>query len=209
MSLAYNISAFNRRRKYRKFLDLLRPQARTTILDVGFTEIEYSASDNFLEKNYPWPDKITALGLNEAKEFSKRYPQVKAVAYDGRRFPFPDRSFDIVWSNAVLEHVGSREDQIFFLQEIKRVGRQAFITTPNRMFPIEIHTRTPLLHFLPKRLFDAYLKLVGKGWAAGDYMNLLSRRELERCLQAAGIKNYRIIKNRLLGFVLDLVAVII
>ncbi|MFA5184668.1 MAG: methyltransferase domain-containing protein [Patescibacteria group bacterium] len=208
MSLAYKISAFNRRRKYQRFLEVLKPRADTTILDVGFTEEEYSASDNFLEKNYPWPENITALGLNQPQQFLKRYPRVKAVIYDGKKFPFPDESFDIVWSNAVLEHVGSRAEQIFFLQEIKRVGRQAFLTTPNRNFPLEIHTRTPLLHFLPKKIFDAYLRLIGKGWATGNYMNLLSLKSLEESLKKAGINNYQIIKNRLGGFILDLVVII-
>ncbi len=208
MSLAYRISAFNRRRKYRKFLLALDPQPATSILDVGFTEIEYSASDNFLENNYPYPDKITALGVDQARLFRERYPQVRAVSYDGEKFPFADQEFDIVWSNAVLEHVGGREAQIFFLREIKRVGRRAFITTPNRNFPIEIHTRTPFLHLLPKWIFDRYLRLIGKSWATGNYMNLLTIRTLQERLAAAGITDYKIIKNRLAGFVMDLVVVI-
>ncbi len=207
MSLAYKISGYNRRRKYREFLELLKPSSDDAILDVGFNAEEYSAGDNFLEKNYPHPEKITALGINESGKFSELYPEVKAVIYDGKKFPFPDQAFDIVWSNAVLEHVGSRSDQIFFLKEIKRVGKSFFITTPNKNFPIEIHTRTPFLHFLPKRIFDAYLKATGKSWAAGSYMNLLSRRQLSGLLAEAGISDYAIIRNRLAGLTLDFVVI--
>jgi len=208
MSIAYKISGYNRRRKYRAFLKILKPQPETKILDVGFTEEEYSSSDNFLEKNYPYPTKITALGLQAPEQFSQRYPQIKALTYDGKKFPFSDRKFDIIWSNAVLEHVGSKADQIFFLQEIRRVGRQAFITTPNKNFPIEVHTRTLFLHFLPKLIFDSYLRLIGKGWATGSYMNLLTIKKLRGLLKEAGIDHYQIIKNRWGGFILDLVVII-
>lgn len=208
MSIAYKISGYNRRRKYQEFLKFLNPRPEATILDVGFTEVEYNNTDNFLEKNYPYQDKITALGMVEASEFSKRYPKIKTVVYDGKKFPFADKQFDIVWSNAVLEHVGSEADQIFFLKEISRVGKQAFITTPNKNFPIEVHTRTPFLHFLPKKVFDSYLQLIGKSWAAGSYMNLLTVRKLKKLLKEAGINDYKIIKNRFGGFVLDLVVVI-
>ena len=208
MSIAYKISGFNRRRKYNEFLKYLNPKPEALILDVGFTEEEYSDNDNFLEKNYPYKDKITALGMVEAKQFSFRYPKISAVIYDGKKFPFADKQFDIVWSNAVLEHVGSEEDQIFFLKEIKRVGLQAFITTPNKNFPFEVHTRTFLLHNLPKNIFDSYLNLIGKKWATGAYMNLLNEKKLRKLLDRAGIDNYQIIKNHLAGFVLDLVVVI-
>ena len=53
---------------------------------------------------------LTALGMNEPLEFSKRYPQVKAICYDGNVFPFEDGAFDLLWSNAVIEHVGDREE---------------------------------------------------------------------------------------------------
>ena len=207
MSLAYKISAFNRRRKYQIFLKKIKPQKRESILDVGFNNIEYSENDNYLEKNYPYPEKISALGLGSGKEFARRYPLVKTYTYAGDEFPFPKNKFNIVWSNAVLEHVGNTEKQIEFLKEVRRTGKRAFITTPNKNFPFEIHTRVPLLHFLPKNIFDAYLRLIGKSWATGDYMNLLTEKKLRYILRKANIKNYRIIKNKLLSFTLDFIII--
>lgn len=201
--IAHKISAYNRRRKWNTFLEIIRPPHYTTILDVGFTENEYTETDNFLEKNYPYPQNITALGIDTPKKFRERYPQVKAVKYDGKKFTFNDRAFDVCWSNAVLEHVGNKNRQTMFLREIKRVGKVAFITTPNRYFPVEVHTHTPFLHFLPKKLFDKYLTLIGKEWATKEYMNLLSLKDIQKLLLAAGIPHYRIIKNKLLFFTLD------
>jgi SAM-dependent methyltransferase len=206
MSITHKISAYNRRRKWNTFLEIIKPSHYTTILDVGFAENEYSETDNFLEKNYPYPHNITALGINTPKIFLERYPRIKAVKYDGGKFPFGDKEFDICWSNAVIEHVGNREKQLMFLEEIKRVAKIAFITTPNKHFPFEVHTRTPLLHFLPKKCFDKYLFFIGKTWAAGDYMNLLSYKDIRKLLKKAEINNYEIIKNRLL-FTLDFVVI--
>jgi len=174
---------------------------------VGFSEEEGSSSSNFIEKHYPYPEMLTALGINVPVKFSKRYPKVAAVHYDGGVFPFEDKAFDLCWSNAVIEHVGDRNKQIDFLREIKRVSKRAFITTPNRFFPIEAHTRIPVLHYLPKRIFDKWLALIGKGWATGEYMHLLSLHDLKTLLSSADISEYKIIKNRLAGFTLDFVVI--
>ncbi|MEO1377925.1 MAG: class I SAM-dependent methyltransferase [Cyanobacteria bacterium J06635_10] len=230
MSLAYKVSGWNRKRKWETFLKEIQPTAKNTILDIGFSEEEYSDTDNFLEKHYPQTEQITALCLEtpeaylhargdadfqvpesaialKKKQASKRYPQLEIVTYDGKTFPFTDKTFDICWSNAVLEHVGDNQEQINFLKEIKRVAKKAFITTPNRYFPVEVHTRIPLLHFLPKKIFDRFLHFIGKGWAADEYMYLLSLSDLCKRLEAAGITKYKIIKNRLLLFTLDFVVV--
>jgi SAM-dependent methyltransferase len=161
-----------------------------------------------LEKNYPYKDRITALGIGGNDEFKKRYPEVKSVVYSGGVFPFKDKAFDVGWSNAVLEHVGTREAQILFLKEMKRVTNRAFITTPNKLFPIEVHTRIPLLHIvLPKKWFDYVVRLVGKGWASGNYMHLITLKRLREYLKEAGITEYTIIKNRIGFFTLDFVII--
>jgi len=87
---------------------LRRRRARAS-LDVGFSEEEFSGTDNFLERHYPYPEMITALGVDVPVTFRDRYPSVTAVHYKGGVFPFEDNQFDVAWSNAVLEHVGDRE----------------------------------------------------------------------------------------------------
>lgn len=72
------------------------------------------------------------------------------VAGDGRRLPFRDASFDIVFSNSVIEHVGDARAQGAFAREAARVGRGYWIQTPNRWFPVEQHLLTPFIHWLPK-----------------------------------------------------------
>ena len=197
------ISKKNRFRKYNLFLQEIKPTENDKILDVGFANIEYSDVDNFLEKNYPYHSNITALGIDGHDLFKKRYPDVEAVCYDGKIFPFEDKSFDIGWSNAVIEHVGDEDAQIQFLREINRTCKKFYFTTPNRYFPFELHTRLLLIHWLPKKVFDKIISFTSNKWATGNYMHLLSKQKIKRFLRKAGISNYRIYNNRFGGFTMD------
>jgi len=185
----------------------ITPDENTSVLDVGYADIEYSTSFNYIENHYPHLENLIALGIAAPEHFSDTYPEVSVVQYDGNIFPFNDDSFDVCWSNAVVEHVGDRDAQVNFLREIARVSGLAFVTTPNRWFPIEVHTITPLLHYLPKSLFDRYLSLVHKDWARGGFMRLLSKRELRSIMSEAGIRDYKLINNRFMGFTMDFVLI--
>jgi hypothetical protein len=199
--IAYRLSEKNRQKKFDLFLNIVSPKENEAVLDVGVNDEEYSESDNYLEKHYPFPQNITAVSKQGLDHFKKRYPNIRAVVADGRALPFRENEFSISYSNAVIEHVGTREDQLNFLRELFRVSRKGFLTTPNRHFPIEVHTRVPLLHIvLTKSFFDIFLKKIGKTWATGNYMNLLSISDLRTLLDKARISQYQIIKNRLFGF---------
>jgi len=170
-----------------------------TILDVGVANTEYSPVANFFIKNYPFRDNITALGIGDLLKFRKTYPDISTVSYDGKIFPFSDDQFDIAYSNAVIEHVGPFEAQEMFLKEIVRVSKRGMITTPNKHFPIEVHTKVPFVHWMRKDKFEAILRIIRKDWAAGDYMFLLAESDLKLLIKSISLKNYRIIKNRFLG----------
>ncbi len=201
-TLATAVSSQSRKRKFRQFLELLHPQLGESILDIGVNTEEYSESDNYLEKHFVSPECITAVGLEDGAAFSKRYPRVtyqKIIA--DQQLPFHVNAFDIAYSNAVIEHVGDHQAQIRFLQEMYRVAKRGYLTTPNRYFPIELHTRVPLLHILlPKKIFDRFLIWIGKSWAAGGYMNCLSESELHSLCAEVGIHDFRLIRNRFFGF---------
>ncbi|MDD5439060.1 MAG: methyltransferase domain-containing protein [Candidatus Omnitrophica bacterium] len=208
MPIAARISDANRAKKYRLFMEIFKPDARTTILDVGASENEYQENANIIEKQYLYPENITVLGVDIYRTFIERYPKVKVVTYSGGRFPFDNKTFDIVWCNAVIEHVGGWEKQKGFLAEINRVGKRAFIATPNRLFPLETHTRVPFLHYLPKKIFDRLLVHIGKAWAAGEYMHLLSGSDIKRLLAETGITRYRIKENRIFGLTANFIVIL-
>ena len=198
--IAYLVSGRSRRKKHEHFLLSVMPKRQETVLDIGVNDTEYSDTDNYLEKNYAFPENITVVSHQGLDTFSKRYPKIRAIVADGLDLPFQDNSFDISYSNAVIEHVGKHDQQLRFLKESFRVAQRGYFTTPNRHFPIEVHTRIPLLHLiLPKRYFDMFLGIIGKSWATGDYMNLLSYKELDELLNETDIKTFHIHKNRFMG----------
>jgi hypothetical protein len=150
---AGRLTAWSRRRKLELFLRELRPTPETAVVDVGVTDTggdDPYGTHNFFEALYPWPEKITAVSTQYLDRFSEAFPQVRAVRADGRDLPFADDEFDLGFSNAVLEHVGDREDQRTFVGELCRVARRVFLATPNRWFPVDSHTLVPLAHWLPR-----------------------------------------------------------
>ncbi len=94
-------------------------------------------------------------------------------------------SFDVVFSNAVIEHVGDRERQEALVREALRVGRRVFVTTPNRWFPIEVHTRLPFVHWLPDELahraYDLDRERLGEGQPPARRRPICGRSSRCRC----------------------------
>ncbi len=175
MKLADQISLRSRRRKFGLFMETMAPTAETTVLDIGADDVGFGepagcATLNFFEELYPWPGQITALGLNEGARFRSRYPEAGYVQGDALDLPFEDGAFEIAFSNAVIEHVGDREQQRRFVAEALRVARRAFVTTPNRWFPVEVHTRLPLVHWLPDGVAHRAYDLARKPWAKENHL---------------------------------------
>jgi SAM-dependent methyltransferase len=159
----YRLMKMSRQKKYKDFLRLARLNPKSTILDVGVADKEFSPYDNYLEKSYPYPYQITALSIQDIDEFAKRYPKIRVVKYTGGRFPFSDKEFSVVHSNAVVEHVGDSEKQMEFITEMARCGQHFYFSTPAKEFLFEIHTNYPFIHWFPKPFFDFWIIKLGKG----------------------------------------------
>ncbi len=178
--LAEQMLRLARERMFALFMEQMRPGPATTILDVGISDEENNAS-NFLEKLYPHRHMITAAGLGSGEQLRARFPEIRYVMIDGSGpLPFRDKSFDIVYSNAVMEHVGRAADRRRFAAELERVGKRAFVAVPNCWFPIEHHTALPLLHYVPG-LFRAVVRRTHmEYWADPVRLDFLSASELQR-----------------------------
>ncbi|MBV8808443.1 MAG: methyltransferase domain-containing protein [Acidobacteriaceae bacterium] len=180
---------------------------RTRVLDVG-------GSPDIWETASVAP-QVTILNLPSA--LGPQRPGLLAVAGDGRMLPFADKSFDIVFSNSVIEHVGTLADQRRFSDEIARVGRQYWVQTPNRHFPVELHVMLPFIHFFPKPVQRSVVRRFTLWQYAThptpdvrrDYihhflneLNLLDTPALQALFPGA-----RIISERVLGMPKSLIAV--
>ena len=67
--------------------------------------------------------------------------------------PFPDKTFDIVLSNHVIEHVGDTPEQRVHVAEIHRVLKDdglLYLATATRWLVIEPHYRLPFLSWFPR-----------------------------------------------------------
>jgi hypothetical protein len=184
------------------FLSTTGIRQHDTVLDLGATSDQTYSHSNYLEQWYPYKDRITACGLDDAAFLEQLYPGLRFVLADCRSLPFADREFDYVHSSAVLEHVGNRSQQAAFLREAWRVARRGiFITTPNRWFPIEFHTVMPFAHWLPPAVFRKLCKLRGLDiFASDENLNLLSASQLTRLAADAGVENIRVANVKLAGW---------
>lgn len=181
--------------------------SRSRVLDVGGSPLIWDFASV--------RPQLTILNLPTA--LPPRTGSTAFVAADGCRLPFPDASFDIVFSNSVIEHVGSRREQQQFASEIARVGRRYWVQTPNRRFPVELHMMLPLVHYLPKPLQRAIVeRFTVWQWLAQPSdaqrrfyinhflyeLNLLDRKQLQCLFPAADI-----VVERFAGLAKSIIAV--
>ncbi len=169
-----------RKMMFARFLDFVQPTRDMRVLDLGVTSNRAHPGSNFFEQLYPYKDRITCAGITDASHLEAHYPGVRFVRVTpGEDLPFADGEFDAVFSNAVVEHTGSRAQQRRFVHEICRVGKRFFVTTPNRGFPIEMHTGLPFVHYLRAPWHRAVLARLGfTSFAKERNLNLLGPRSL-------------------------------
>lgn len=174
-----------RRKRFVLFLELLKqvpPPVR--ILDVGGTEEFWK----LMPLSGAGQAHITVLNT---VEFKTTLNNVTSVAGDACRLEqYAERSFDVVFSNSVIEHLGTLTAQQQMSAEVRRVGRRYFIQTPNRWFPMEPHFLFPCFQFLPFRARVWIASHYPAGWycrpgdPAGaarevEAIRLLGRREFQ------------------------------
>ncbi len=94
-------------------------------------------------------------------------------------FAFADLSFDIVFSNSVIEHLETFERQAAMAAEVTRLAPQYWVQTPNFWFPVEPHFLTPAWHWLPVSARVALLRRRRWGWR-GPCPDRNEARELVR-----------------------------
>ena len=184
----------------KRFVRMMQPTPDTTILDVGGCEDFWAMLE--IEP------RVTLL--NVRPEPGNRF---RRVLGDGCSLPFADQSFDMVFSNSVIEHVGGWERQQRFAEEVRRVGRRYWVQTPDIRFPIEPHLLAPFIHWLPRA---ARYRLAGActpwAWltkpsleqvrAVVDEIRLLSAGEMAILFPGATL-----VRERLLGLSKSVIAV--
>jgi len=113
---------------------------------------------------------------------SNEYGFIPVVINESEELPFEDNFFDIVYCSSVIEHVTIPKNEVWtlysgrqfkaeslkrqkiFAREIERLGKQFFVQTPYRHFPIESHTWLPFVAWLPRRILIPVLNCSNRFW---------------------------------------------
>lgn len=201
MTIFARLSKISRTRKLELFNRLMNPTKEKKILDIG-AEINPTNEDvpQFID-NYPWVNNVSAINLSSEhiSLIKQYYPEVNARVGDACALPWENKHFDIVYSNAVIEHLGSFEKQKKMAAEVMRVGKSWFVTTPNRWYPFEFHMRLPFVTWLPRNGYIRFGQVISYNPMKRKYMSgirrrglrLMTAKELQQCFPSS-----RIIKQR-------------
>jgi hypothetical protein len=121
------------------------------------------------------------------------------------------RTFDLVYSNSLIEHVGGHTRRNDFAANVKALAPHHWVQTPYRYFPIEPHWLFPGLQFLPQVARAAAIRNWPLSPAKPDRdhaledvleVELLSKTELKYYFSSS-----RILSERVLGLTKSLIAV--
>ena len=133
----------SRQKRFAFFKSLIAPLPKpVSVLDVGGT-YEFWKMMDFTD---PQEVTITLLNLNPLPS-SYQFTSIQGDATDMKMLQ--ENQFDVVFSNSLIEHLFTKENQQKMAREVKRVGKNYFIQTPNYWFPVEPHYLFPFFQYLP------------------------------------------------------------
>ena len=161
----------------KQFVEVMAPEPGARVLDLG------GSPDIWAHVSIPLEITILNLpgALRQAGTSHHSFHYVEGDACNVHQFP--EHSFDVVFSNSVIEHVGPPVKQEEFAQEVLRLGRSHWIQTPSKWFPIEAHSGMPFYWFYPDRLRASLIKRWEKKLPAWTQMvettRVLTRRRLQ------------------------------
>lgn len=187
-----------RKKRHAFFVELLRSiPPPVKILDVGGTELYWKAM------GFPESNRYEIVLLNlEQQEITLKY--IKSIKGNATRMnEIGDLSFDVVFSNSVIEHVGDFEAQRSMACEVARISKRYFIQTPNYWFPMEPHFLVPGYQWLPVALRIWLIRHFNLGWyskvedmeQARDLVNhtrLLTKKKFQSLFPGANLYEEKI-----------------
>jgi Methyltransferase domain len=200
MADGYDPGSFSNRmreRRFKLFEELTATLPRPLrILDIGGT--------NAFWEQRGWAGRDDAeITLVNLKAEPRRHPNIHPTVGDATNLDHGDGSFDIAFSNSVIEHLFELEAQQAMAREVQRVARAFWVQTPNFWFPMEPHFLVPGWHWMPETARIALIRRRACGWrgpcpdpedAARTVreIRLLTRRQLRLMFPGATVHAERI-----------------
>ena len=208
MGLTRRFSHRMREKRFARFRELIANLPKPVrVLDVGGTN-EFWKSRGFADSE---DFEVTLINQQPEQQLYKNIIPLKGDATDLGQFE--DASFGVVFSNSVIEHLFTKENQQAMAREIDRVGRSFWVQTPNYWFPIEPHFHFFGWQWLPLSWRVAIIRRKRCGWrgrtkdpkrarALVEEVRLMTRGELEACFPGA-----RMEPERLMGLTKSWIAI--
>ncbi|HWH24272.1 MAG TPA: class I SAM-dependent methyltransferase [Candidatus Limnocylindria bacterium] len=205
---ASSISHRLREHRFRLFDELVGALPKpVSVLDVGGT------TKYWRQRGWAGRDGVTITLVNlDAEE--QQFDNVIPTAGDATDLcDHADGSYDVAYSNSVIEHLTDLDSQSRMAREVQRVAGAYWVQTPNFWFPIEPHFLVPAWHWLSEDARVAILRRRGVGWAGRcedpefarkivREHRLMRRRELQQLFPEA-----RIVAERFGGLVKSWIAI--
>lgn len=163
-----------RSRRFRKFEGMVATLARPlSILDVGGTAAFWEL------RGWAGRTDVQIVTLNLRIEKS-RHANIHSESGNATDLSgFAEGSFDVVFSNSVIEHLFTLENQRRMAAEVRRVGKTYWVQTPNYWFPMEPHFHVPGWQWMPLELRVSIIRRQRCGWR-GPCSDPRAARELVR-----------------------------
>jgi len=196
------ILTYFRRKRMQRFIRLMAVDHHTSIIDVGGTP--------FIWQLIECRPSVTMINMQMPQSIDEN---LRMVIASGMAIPFPDHSFDLCFSNSVIEHVGDAKARADFSREVRRVSRRYWVQTPNRNFLVEPHFICLFLHWLPFRVKRRLIRY----FTVWGLVSKPSQRDVDQALLGITLLNEQdmgelfpdaeIVKERFVGMVKSLIAV--
>jgi SAM-dependent methyltransferase len=174
-----------RAQRSRVAIDVMQPAPSMSLLDVGGSA-GFSGEYNDMRSLFR---RVVVVNLDPQNARALQ-PNVEFEVADGCALPYPDESFDWVFSNAVIEHVGDRRKQEAFAREVQRVARVGyFVATPNRHFFLDPHTYFPFYHVLPESMQRVAIHFSFGHMKHWEPLRVLAASELQQMFPGGQVKS--------------------
>lgn len=173
-----SISFRLRKKRFERFIHTLNISNTDKIIDIGGYERIWEGTG--LESN------VTLLNLKFSEKKKTKFTYIECDACNMKMIA--DNSFDVAFSNSVIEHVGNFQYQKDFAKEVLRISNKHWIQTPYKYFPIEPHLLFPFFDLLPNKI----KKIVALNWKYSHFhrfnmdvldelsrLRLLTKREMK------------------------------
>jgi len=132
----------------------------------------------------------------------RNYPKFwieRFILSQGENLPFKSESFDLVYSNQVIEHVKDLERCISEIFRVLKKDGILYIRAPDyKSSFFEPHYRVLWFPFLNKRTAKIYIRLLNKPSAGLEFINFIGTKKLIKIMKKVGFSkiedlNYELI----------------